>query len=285
MPTYRVCEIAAREVTVVLSGDGGDENLAGYRRYGQHLDDLAAKARMPAALRQMLAAVGRHYPDSSWLPRPLQRRQGLISFGQEPVDSFCEINSVMKSDLRNSLYSRGFRRRLQGYSAVEVFRQHAAHADTVDPLSLAQYLDIKTYLPGDILTKVDRASMAHSIEVRVPLLDHELVEWIARLPVNLKRRGNEGKYLLKKCMEPRLPNDVLYRPKKGFAVPIATWFRGPLRERLSNAVNSDALRAADVFDPAALQRLFVQHDTGRRDWSTPLWSVLMFDAFLRHEMA
>ncbi len=285
MPTYRVCEMAAREVTVVLSGDGGDENLAGYRRYGQHLDDLAAKAKMPAALRKVLAAAGRHYPDASWLPRSLQRRQGLISMGQDPVESFCDINAVMKRDLRDSLYSSGFRRRLHGYSAVEVFRQHAAHAGTEDPLSLAQYLDIKTYLPGDILTKVDRASMAHSIEVRVPLLDHELVEWMARLPVNLKRRGNEGKYLLKKCMESRLPHDVLYRPKKGFAVPLATWFRGPLRERLRNAVNSDTLLATDVFDPDALQRLFLQHDTGQRDWSTPLWSVLMFEAFLRNEAA
>lgn len=285
MPTYRVCELAAREVTVVLSGDGGDENLAGYRRYGQHLDDLAVKAGMPAPVCSLLAGAGRIYPDSTLIPGKLRRRQGLISMGQDPVASFFDINAIMKGDLRRSLYSQGFRRRLQGYDAVEVFRQHAANAASDDALSVAQYLDLKTYLPGDILTKVDRASMAHSIEVRVPLLDHELVEWIAGLPVSLKRRDNEGKYLLKKSMESRLPNDILYRPKKGFAVPLAAWFRGPLRERVRGALNSEALRSTDVFDADALNRLFTEHDKGRRDWSTQLWSVLMFEAFLASEAA
>ncbi|MCG6966932.1 MAG: asparagine synthase C-terminal domain-containing protein, partial [Chromatiaceae bacterium] len=146
-------------------------------------------------------------------------------------------------------------------------------------------LDLKTYLPGDILTKVDRASMAHSIEVRVPLLDHQLVEWISALPISLKRHDSVGKYLLKKAMESRLPHDILYRPKKGFAVPLAEWFRGPLRERLHRALSSEALRAADVFDGRQLKRLFDEHDRGRRDWSTPLWSVLMFEAFLQAEAA
>ncbi len=283
MPTYRVCQLASRDVTVVLSGDGGDENLAGYRRYGQHLDDLARKAAIPPALRRLLAGVGRVYPDTPWLPRLLQRRQGLLSIAQDAVESFCEINAVMKRDLRHALYSADFLRRLQGYDAVEVFRAHAAAAPTDDPLSLAQYLDLKTYLPGDILTKVDRASMAHSIEVRVPLLDHPLVEWMSSLPNDLKLRHGEGKYLLKKAMEPWLPHDILYRPKQGFAVPLAAWFRGPLRERLRKALASEVLHSAAVFDPRRLERLFAQHDRGQRDWSTPLWSVLMFEAFLQAE--
>jgi asparagine synthase (glutamine-hydrolysing) len=285
MPTYRVCELAAREVTVVLSGDGGDENLAGYRRYGQHLDDLARKSRMPGGLRGLLAGLGRFYPDSTLLPDRLRRRQGLLSLGQSAVDSFFEINSVMKRDLRRSLYSAGFRQRLQGYDAVAVFHRHAERAGTDDPLSLAQYLDLKTYLPGDILTKVDRASMAHSIEVRVPLLDHQLVEWIAGLPSSLKRRDGEGKYLLKKSMESRLPKDILYRPKKGFAVPLADWFRGPLRQRLLDALDSGTLHSSEVFDRRALRNLFEQHDHGRRDCSAALWSILMFEAFLRQEAA
>ena len=285
MPTYRVCELAKQQVTVVLSGDGGDENLAGYRRYGEHLDDLERKARLPSAIRRLLGAVGSTYPDTPFLPRVLQRRQGLISMAQDPVESFFEINAVMKRDLRRSLYSAEFRRQLQTYDAVEVFRSHATQAPTDDPLSLAQYLDIKTYLPGDILTKVDRASMAHSLEVRVPLLDHHLVEWISSLPTGLKRHGNEGKYLLKKAMEPLLPNDILYRPKKGFAVPLAAWFRGSLRNRLQTALSSDALQDTGVFDQNRLQRLFDQHDRGQRDWSTPLWSVLMFEAFLQNEAA
>lgn len=283
MPTYRVCELASRDVTVVLSGDGGDENLAGYRRYAQHLDDLAAKSRLPRSLRLLLGSVGSVYPDSPLLPTVMQRRQGLISMGQDAVDSFFEINAVMKRDLRGRLYSDAFRRRLQQYDAVEVFRRHAANAPTADALSLAQYLDLKTYLPGDILTKVDRASMAHSIEVRVPLLDHKLVEWISGLPTHFKRRDGEGKYLMKKSMESRLPHDILYRPKKGFAVPLAQWFRGPLRNRIGEALDSELLADAEVFDRAALRRLFQQHDRGQRDWSTPLWSILMFEAFLRGE--
>lgn len=285
MPTYRVCELAKRDVTVVLSGDGGDENLAGYRRYGQHLDDLATKAKLPGALRGVLGSIGGVYPDTTALPRVLQRRQGLISMAQDPVESFVEINAVIKQDLRHRLFNDDFKRRLQGYDAVEVFREHAKAAPTDDPLSLAQYLDLKTYLPGDILTKVDRASMAHALEVRVPLLDHKLVEWISGLPVDLKRRNGEGKYLLKKAMEAYLPHDILYRPKKGFAVPLAQWFRGPLRQRLQQALNSDALNDANVFDQCRLQRLFEEHDSGQRDWSTPLWSVMMFEAFLQVEAA
>ena len=284
MPTFRVCELARRDVTVVLSGDGGDENLAGYRRYGQHLEDLANKARLPRVLRGLLAGIGGVYPDAPWLPRALQRRQGLISMGQDAVDGLCEINAVIKRDLRRRLYADDFIRRLQGYDAVQVFREHAAAAPTDDPLSLAQYLDLKTYLPGDILTKVDRASMANSIEVRVPLLDHQLVEWLSSLPPALKRHQGEGKYLLKKAMEPWLPHDILYRPKQGFAVPLASWFRGPLRERLRGALSSEALQAARVFDSRQLQRLFEQHDKGQRDWSTPLWAVLMFEAFLQGEV-
>lgn len=285
MPTYRVCELAKKDVTVALSGDGGDENLAGYRRYGQHLDDLATKARIPSALRRLLGGIGSLYPDSPLMPPALRRRQGLISMAQDPVESFFEINAVIKRDLRLSLYSQDFQRRLQDYDAVEVFRAHAASAPTNDPLSLAQYLDLKTYLPGDILTKVDRASMAHSLEVRVPLLDHKLVEWVSTLPIEFKRRGTQGKYLLKKAMEPWLPNDVLYRPKKGFAVPLAVWFRGPLRDRLRRALASEALNDSGVFDRGALERLLEQHDRGQRDCSTPLWSVLMFDAFLQQESA
>ena len=155
-------------------------------------------------------------------------------------------------------------------------------AQTEDPLALIQYLDLKTYLIGDINTKVDRASMAHSLEVREPLMDHPLVEWLASLPSSLKINGTEGKWLLKKAMEPRLPRDVLYRPKMGFAVPLTRWFRGPLRERVREALLGDRLADTGIFERNYLRRLVDQHQTGRRDYSAPLWSLLMFDAFLRN---
>ena len=155
-------------------------------------------------------------------------------------------------------------------------------AGTDDPLALIQYLDTKTYLVGDINTKVDRASMAHSLEVREPLMDHKLVEWVATLPSDLKIRGQEGKFLLKKAMEPLLPNDVLYRPKMGFSVPLAQWFRGPLKQRVRDAVLGERLASTGWFQRPYLEHLVNAHQSGASDYSAPLWTLLMFEAFLRN---
>jgi asparagine synthase (glutamine-hydrolysing) len=139
---------------------------------------------------------------------------------------------------------------------------------------------LKTYLPGDILTKVDRASMAHALEVRVPLLDHQLVEWISGLPPSLKLQGGEGKYIFKKSLESHLPHDILYRKKMGFSVPLANWFRGPLKQRVHDALLGDS----GMFNPDYLRHLHEQHQAGLRDYSAPIWSLLMFEAFLRKEL-
>jgi asparagine synthase (glutamine-hydrolysing) len=144
---------------------------------------------------------------------------------------------------------------------------------------LVQYLDMKTYLVGDILTKVDRASMAHALEVRVPILDHELVEWMSSLPPDLKLRGREGKYLFKKALQPYLPEDILYRQKMGFSVPLASWFRGPLRERVKEAILGPALADTGLFNREYLEHLVTHHQSGVRDYSASLWSLLMFEAF------
>ena len=173
------------------------------------------------------------------------------------------------------------RAELAGYDAEEVFRRHAARADTDDPLALIQYLDIKTYLVGDINTKVDRASMAHSLEVREPLMDHPMVEWLATLPSSLKIQGQEGKVLLKKAMEPYLSKEILYRPKMGFAVPLARWFRGPLRQRVRDAILGPRLAQTGWFQRPYLEHLVEAHQSGARDYSAPLWTLLMFEAFLR----
>jgi asparagine synthase (glutamine-hydrolysing) len=134
---------------------------------------------------------------------------------------------------------------------------------------------------GDINTKVDRASMAHALEVREPLMDHKLVEWLATLKPGLKVHRGEGKWLLKKSMEPHLPKDVMYRPKMGFAVPLMRWFRGPLRERVRSALLGGGLAQTGMFQPQYLEHLVDAHSSGRRDYSSPLWTLLMFEAFLR----
>jgi asparagine synthase (glutamine-hydrolysing) len=165
-----------------------------------------------------------------------------------------------------------------------VLQRHAARAPSDHPLSLVQYLDLKTYLVGDINTKVDRASMAHSLEVREPLMDHLLVEWLSSLPPDLKLRGGESKYLLKKALEPYLPQGILYRPKMGFAVPLAQWFRGPLRQTVREAVLGPVLADTGWFNAAYLRRLVEDHQSGLRDYSAPLWALMMFESFLRNVM-
>ncbi len=198
------------------------------------------------------------------------------------MQAYLHTMSLVREPMRSKLFSAKLHAELGGYKVEEAFRRYARRATTDDPLGLVQYLDIKTYLNGDINTKVDRASMAHSLEVREPLMDHPLVEWCATLPTALKVNGNEGKYLLKKAMEPHLPREIMYRTKMGFAVPIERWFRGPLRQRVRDDLLSGALIDTGFFNPDALRKLVVGHQEEGREYSGPLWSLLMFEAFLRN---
>jgi len=283
MPTYRVCGLARKRVTVALSGDGGDENLAGYRRYRWHLYEERMRAILPLGLRRPLFGVlGGIYPKADWAPKFLRAKSTFEALGRDSVEGYFHGVSIMKDSMRRRLFSASFHRDLQGYNAVEVLRFHAGKCPVEDPLSRVQYLDMKTYLVGDILTKVDRASMAHALEVRVPLLDHELVEWISGLPTSLKLRGHEGKFVFKKALEPYLPDDVLYRDKMGFAVPLASWFRGPLRQRLNEALMDPVLADSGFFNRNVIKEMLDQHQSGRRDHSAPLWTLLMFQSFLRN---
>ena len=283
IPTYRVCELARKRVTVALSGDGGDENFAGYRRHRWHMNEEAIRGRLPQwLLGPVFGTLGRVYPKIDWAPRIFRAKSTFQSLARNSYSAYLNSVSVMSDDIRRRLFSAGFRRELQGYNAVEVFRHHAARAPTDHPLSLIQYLDMKTYLPGDILTKVDRASMAHALEVRVPLLDHRFVEWISSLPPEMKLRGQEGKYIFKKSLESRLPRDVLYRQKMGFAVPLASWFRGPLRDRVRDSLAGERLAATGYFDARQLARVAEEHIAGKREHSAVIWSLLMFDSFLKN---
>ena len=283
IPTYRVCELARRHVTVALSGDGGDEAFGGYRRYRLHLMEQRMRSALPYAVRRpVFGLLGRMYPKADWAPRVLRAKTTFEGMARTPVQAYFHSVSLLREPLRRSIFSPAFERELAGYGAQQVFEHHAARAGTDDPLSLVQYLDMKTYLCGDINTKVDRASMAHGLEVREPLMDHELVDWLATLPPSMKVRARQGKFLLKKAMEPMLPHDVLYRPKMGFAVPLERWLRGPLRQRVREAVLGERLAGTGWFDRAGLERLLREHQSGARDHASPLWSLLMFDAFLRN---
>jgi len=273
----------AREgVTVALSGDGGDEVFAGYRRYRWHCFEERVRRVVPAALRRPLfGMLGTLYPKLDWAPRPLRAKATLEELARGPVEAYFSSVSICGNALRRRLFSPGLARELQDYDAVDVLRSHIGRCGSEDPLSQVQYADFNTYLPGDILTKVDRASMANSLEVRVPLLDHTLVEWAARLPSGLKLRGREGKHVFKAALEPYVAKDILYRPKQGFAVPLAQWFCGPLRRRLRDTLFGPTLRGSGLFDMDTLARLFDQHQSGDRDHSAVLWTLSMMEAFLR----
>jgi len=284
IPTYRVCQLARKRVTVALSGDGGDENLAGYRRYRYAMAEQRVRGYIPSGLRKpVFGTLGKYYPKADWAPRVLRAKTTFEALSRDLVEGYFHGVSLMSDQMRARLFSPGFHAGLQGYRAIDTLRAHAARSPTDEPLSLIQYLDMKTYLPGDILTKVDRASMAHALEVRVPLLDHQLVEWISGLPPHMKLRGGEGKYIFKKSMEKYLPHDILYRRKQGFGVPLAAWFRGPLRQRLRDSLLGEALAQTGLFNQHYLREMVEHHQSGLRDYSAPLWSLLMFEAFLRKE--
>ncbi len=285
MPTYRVCELAKQRVTVALSGDGGDETFAGYRRYRWHMNEEKLRGCLPLALRKPLfGTLGRLYPKADWAPKVFRAKSTFQSLAMDSVQGYFHTVSLMRDQDRKKLFSHSLKRDQQGYNAIEVFREHAKKFQGEDVLSLIQYLDFKTYLVGDILTKVDRASMAHALEVRVPLLDHEFLEWSAKIPSSLKLNGQTTKHLFKKSLEPYLPQDVLYRPKMGFSVPLAQWFRGPLKERVQNALLGDIIGDSGLFNMDHIAQLVEQHQSGRRDFSAPIWSLLMFESFSRQCM-
>lgn len=284
LPTFRVCELAKERVTVALSGDGGDEHLGGYRRYKLHMFEEKLRNIFPSALRKpIFGTLGHLYPKADWAPRIFRAKSTFQSMARTATESYFHEVSILRGDMRQKLFSPALKSDLQGYNALSVFEKHAENAQTDDPLSLIQYLDIKTYLVGDILTKVDRASMAHSLEVRVPLLDHELVEWIATLPPGFKLHGSEGKYIFKKSLEGRLPDDILYRPKMGFAVPLTHWFRNELKDKIRETVLGERMLDSGYFQPDYLRELVDDHQSGLRDYSASLWTLMMFDQFLaRH---
>ena len=282
IPTFRVCAMARENVTVALSGDGGDEVFAGYRRYRWHRIEERLRGVLPQAVRRPLFGLcGALYPKLDWAPRPLRAKAILGELACGPVEAYFSSVSICSGELRRRIFSRGLLRELQGYNAVEVLQSHMRRCGSEDPLSQVQYADFKTYLPGDILTKVDRASMASSLEVRVPLLDHTLVEWAAQLPSHLKLHGREGKHILKGALEPYVPSRILYRPKQGFAVPLAAWFRGPLSRRLRDRLCGPVLQDSGLFDITAIEMLIDQHRSGARDHSPALWMLSMMESFLR----
>lgn len=284
MPTYRVCELARKHVTVALSGDGGDELFAGYRRYKMHLAEDKVRNTLPLSLRKpIFGPLGKLYPKLDWAPKFLRAKTTFQSMAMDTVEGYYNSMSILRADERAKLFSKDYQASLNGYSSLDVFRRYGDKVKHLDSMKIAQYIDMKTYLVGDILTKVDRASMAHSLEVRVPLLDHKFVEWAFKTPSEHNLHNGIGKYSFKHALEPHLPEDVLYRKKMGFAVPLADWFKGPLKERLYDRLLSSEMQQSGYFNQKQMKKLIDDHVSGMRDNSAPLWTSMMFESFLRQQ--
>ncbi|MEE4288507.1 MAG: asparagine synthase-related protein, partial [Erythrobacter sp.] len=281
LPTWRVCQLAREHVTVALSGDGADEALAGYRRQVFHHHEERARGMLPAAMRAgMFGTLGRAWPKADWAPRPLRAKATLLALAETGEEGYARGLSVMTPEQRAALYSDRFARDLAGFRAEEELVALMRTAPARSGLDRAQYADLTFWLPGDILTKVDRTSMAVSLEAREPLLDHGLVEFAARLPEAMRVRGRTGKYLLKRAMEPHLPRDILYRPKQGFVTPIAEWLRGPLAGEARAIAGSAMLGETGWLRPEAIAALAEAHIAGRSDNSRVLWQLLMLERSL-----
>ena len=278
LPTWRVCQLAREHVTVALSGDGADEALAGYRRLAFHHREDQVRAMLPSAMRRgVFGALGRAYPALGWAPRPLRARGTLQSLALDSEVAYARTLSVTRAETRDTLYSDGFKRSLGGYRAEDPVIDLMRAAPARSGLDRAQYADLKLYLPGDILTKVDRASMAVSLEAREPLLDHRLIEFAARRTENMRVRGTTGKWLMKQAMRPTLPRDILFRPKMGFVTPIAAWLRGPLAGAARAIADGGLLVQSGWFAPDAIAGLVDTHMSGRADTSRTLWQLLMLE--------
>ena len=269
---------------MALSGDGGDEVFAGYRRYLWHGREERVRRLLPGALRSSLfRALGAVWPKLDWAPRWLRFKHTFHELALDAVAGYFENVAVVDDAQRDAIFGPNLKRDLGGYHAAQVLAGHMADSGTDEPVAQAQYADMKTWLSGRMLVKADRASMANSLEVRVPFLDCRLVEWAATLPAHLRVRGGEKKFLLKRALEPQVPRHLLYRPKQGFAVPLAAWFRNQLAEQARGLGTSPVLGDSGLLDLAAVRRLVEQHQSGLRDHAPVLWSILMFEQFLRLE--
>lgn len=280
LPTYRVCELAREKVTVALSGDGADEAFAGYRRHAFHLGEERVRRLLPQDVRSAISALGDRFPKLDWAPRPLRAKTTLQAIGRSSEEAYAAAVGVTGQAIRARLYSGDARHALQGHRAEDRYIKAMRDAPAREALDRAQYADLKIWLPGDILTKVDRTSMAVGLETREPLLDRRLVEFAARLPVGMRISRGTGKWLMKRALKPYLPDEILYRRKMGFVTPIGAWFRGPLAREAEGIAHGSALAETGWFDSAAIARIAADHRTGRSEHGRLLWQLLMLDRSL-----
>ena len=274
IPTMCVSRLARQHVKVVLSGDGGDEAFGGYARYAHDLKEAAVRAWLPSIVQRMLGPVSRVWPKADWLPRYLRMKTALTNLSLDDSLAYSNTISICRLPLRRELLHPDVRGGLNGHSpehrVVRAFGRPAG--STLTGMIAA---DVDMLLPDDFLTKVDRASMAVGLEVRPPLVDHEFLEFTARIPSSLKVRHGETKWLFKKLCDGWLPDEVVRRPKQGFDIPVDDWLRGPLREMFEASVLSNSAAVAHLIDQTCVRRTYDQHLNGRGRFGSTLWALLV----------
>ncbi|WP_458095330.1 asparagine synthase (glutamine-hydrolyzing) [Roseomonas sp. WA12] len=285
VPTLAVCHLARKHVTVALSGDGGDEVFAGYRRYRWHSLSEAVRSFVPARMRrQVIGGLASAYPRLAWAPRWLRAKTTLTEIALDSAAGYYRTVCKLHDDRRRGLYAASMRATTDGHDPSARFAALMAECDPEDGLLQAQYADLHTYLPGDILVKTDRTSMAASLELRPPILDHDFVAWGMALPASVKLNGGVGKRVLREAMAPFLPAELLWGKKRGFADSIGGQFRAgaeTVRARLTGAAMGDS----GLFDTGALARLVEEHASGGADHAQAIWQLLVLEGFLAGEGA
>jgi asparagine synthase (glutamine-hydrolysing) len=268
IPTWYVCKMVRQHVTVCLTGDGGDELFAGYKRYGT----VAAEWNKTGGIqRKLLAGMAAILPPESRLRNRAERLRMPDFRGY-----YGRFRNNYSPGMRERLFAPSLRAAIDTAETQDLFHR-VPPDDLADAVTSAQLADLQGYLSDDILVKVDRTSMAHSVEARVPLLDHELLGFVQSLPVDYKHRDGQTKVLLRELMQPHLPDEVIGRAKRGFSVPLGLWFKRELRDRLEAAVEGPVFANRDLFDAGFVRRLYDLHQAGRVDLSFQLWQLLVFD--------
>jgi asparagine synthase (glutamine-hydrolysing) len=281
-PTYLVSELASRSVKVVLSGDGGDEIFGGYETYvAQQVDRFYRW--LPAPLRQKtLPTLVAGVPPQSAKKGLINKTKRFVQGGALPASlQHTRWMMFMLDDDKRVLYRPELGATLNGRPAASLLEGYFQQVAQLDPLAQQQYVDIKTYLVDDILTKVDRMSMAASIEARVPLLDHRVVEFALSLPPHMKLKRGQTKVILRQAMRGRLPEIVLNKPKEGFSIPIKHWLRGILRPLMTDLLSADCVHRRGYFEPKTVSRWVLEHLQGRANHSHRLWALMVFELWHR----
>ncbi len=277
LPTFMVSKLAREHVTVVLSGDGGDELFAGYTRYVTD-SKKSGLEHLPRAIRQNLIR-----PISEALPHGAQGKNYLFNISLDAAGRYIDSISHFNGPRKRKLYSDEIKTKMNGSfeQGEKLFRKITENTPSNDAVENLLYLDSKTYLPADILTKVDRMTMASSLEARSPLLDHKLIEYVTRIPSTLKLKNRETKYIFKKAIEGFVPTEILHREKQGFGVPIGDWINLQLKDRINGDLSDRRSLERGYFDPKYIGILLDEHRSRRRDHSGALWTLWMLELWHR----